>query len=177
MIQYLINKYSHVNIGTYFKKDTWPNDFMKLEFELRNDTQGAAFYNQGLVLSSRKRRCVIAIKRSVFTLSSLRHKTQVQTCSMCAVGLLKPLLVMFTETGWQYITQILCRICLNHIKSFLKPNKIHAIKFSQIGIFLLSPCTTLQYRNASDIVIMLLKMTGKPKAWFFEKREVPFYYQ
>lgn len=99
MIQYLINKYSHVNIGTYFKKDTWPNDSMKLEFKPLNDTQGAAFYNQGLMLSSRKRRCVIAIKRSVLTLSSLRHKTQVQTCSMRAAGLLKPLPVMFTETG------------------------------------------------------------------------------
>lgn len=32
MVQYLINKYGHVNIGTFFKKNTWPNDFMKLEF-------------------------------------------------------------------------------------------------------------------------------------------------
>lgn len=84
----------------FFRKNTWPNDFMKLESELPNDTQGPTFYNQGLVFSSRKRRCMIAVKRSLFTLSSLRHKTQVQTCSMCAAGLLKPLLVMFTETGW-----------------------------------------------------------------------------
>lgn len=45
-----MNKYGHVNIGTFFfRKDAWPNDFMRLEFELPNDTQGPTFYNQGLV--------------------------------------------------------------------------------------------------------------------------------
>lgn len=73
-----MNKYGHVNIGTFFRKDAWPDDFMKLEFELPNDTQAPTFYNQGLVFSSRKRRCMIAVKRSLFKLSRLRHKTQVQ---------------------------------------------------------------------------------------------------
>lgn len=78
------NKYSHVNTGTFFRKDAWQDDVMKLEFELPNDSQGPTFYNQGLVFSSRKRRCMIAVKRSLFTFSRLRHKTQVQF-SVCVL--------------------------------------------------------------------------------------------
>lgn len=40
-----MNKYSHVNAGTFFRKDAWQDDVMKLEFELPNDSQGPKFYN------------------------------------------------------------------------------------------------------------------------------------